>query len=122
LLAFAMVSVGIAVVLAFFAVRPGPDPAAAVLDVEDAVASAVPATVPPLVTMPPASSPPTSPRPANPSSGPTTTTIPLSPLAALVGERGSAVPPEIEPRLRPVGLRIDRIFVDDPVVTTTLWS
>ena len=38
----------------------------------------------------------------------------------MLGERGSAIPPVVERRLRPVGLRIDEIFVDDPVVAVGL--
>jgi LPXTG-site transpeptidase (sortase) family protein len=101
-------------VLAYWSLRPGPEPDAAVLGVDDAVASSTPATVPPLATLPSmsANEPDTdAPEPT----GPTTTTIPLSPLAELLGDRGSAVPTEIEPRLRPIGLTIDDIFVDDPV-------
>ncbi len=36
-------------------------------------------------------------------------------LRDLLGEAGSAVPQPLEPLLAPVGLRIDEIFVDDPV-------
>lgn len=118
MLAFAAVALGAAAALVYLAVRPGPDPAAAVLQVEDAVASSVPVTLPPLATVP-ATPPTTAPTdiPVDPS---VPTTVPLSPLAALVGERGSAIPPEIERRLRPVGLTIDRIFVDDPVIEVGL--
>lgn len=116
LLAFAAVALGAAAVLTLVALRPGPDPDAALLDVDDAVASSTPATVPPLATLPSAStSSATANEPTTDAPEPTTTTIPLSPLAELLGDRGSAVPPEIEPRLRPVGLTIDDIFVDDPV-------
>jgi LPXTG-site transpeptidase (sortase) family protein len=114
LLAFSVGALVAAAILVFLALRPGPDPAAAVLDVDDVVASVTPATVPPLATTPPSSAAVVAP------TGPTTTTVPLSPLSALVGERGSALPPAIEPRVRPVGLRIDRIFVDDPVVAVGL--
>jgi hypothetical protein len=118
LLAFSVAALAAAALFVFLALRPGPDPAAAVLDVEDAVATVVPSTVPPLATLPPAA--PTTTAPEDDSTGPTTTTVPLSPLAELVGERGSAIPPDIQPRLRPVGLRIDEIFVDDPVVEVGL--
>lgn len=116
MLAFSVVALAAAALFVFLALRPGPDPAAAVLDVEDAVASVAPTTVPPLATLPPRNASPVE----DEATGPTTTTIPQSPLAALVGERGSAIPPEIEPRLRPVGLRIDEIFVDDPVIEVGL--
>ena len=46
---------------------------------------------------------------------PASAPVAISPLAERLGEQGSAIPPEIEPRVRPVGLRIDEIFVDDPV-------
>lgn len=137
MLAFATAALVGAAALTFTALRPGPDPEAAVLDVDDVVA-APPPTVPPLATSAgrdddpgPGSAP--SDAPSAPSSGvpsdvptdvptdvATVTTAPLSPLAALLGERGSAIPIEVEPRVRPVGLRIGAIFVDDPVVTVGL--
>lgn len=120
-LAFAAAASGAAAVLVFLAVQPGPDPTVAVLDVDDAVAASVPVTIPPLArsTAAPATAapPPTDVRTATPI---TPTTLPPSPLADLIGERGTAIPPEIEPRVRPVGLRIDRIFVDDPVIAVGL--
>ena len=83
-----------------------------VLSVENA-STPVPATVPPLVTAAPT---PTSSSPepgtgADPSPAPST--VPLSPLAELLGEQISAVPEEIEPRPRPIGLEIDAIDVSD---------
>ena len=85
------------------------------LEVDDAVASIPPATVAPLVTNPATTAPPAtiaiSPQP----SAPATTTIPLSPLAALLGPGGSAVPPAIEPRLRPTAVAIEDLEVSGPV-------
>ena len=116
MLAFAAVMLGAAAVATFLAVRPGPDSSAAVLEVDDVVASSIPVTVPPRAPEPDVATPSTTVPPVQP----TGTTIPLSPLAALVGERGSAIPPEVERRLRPVRLSIDRIFVDDAVVEVGL--
>ena len=116
MLAFAVLMLGAAAVATLLALRPGPDSSAAVLEVDDVVASSIPVTVPPRAPAPVA----TSPRTTAPPVEPTGTTVPLSPLAALVGARGSAIPPEIEPRLRPVRLSIDEIFVDDPVIEVGL--
>lgn len=114
MLAFAAAALGAAAILTFLALRPGPDSSAAVLLVDDAVASSVPVTVPPRSTQPVA--PPTT--TADPTIDPALGD--LSPLAALVGERGSAIPPEIERRLRPVRLKAPRIFIDDPVIEVGL--
>jgi hypothetical protein len=115
LLAFSAAALGAAAIMTFLALRPGPDSSAAVLQVDDVVASSVPVTVPPRVPEPSTPAPPTT-----VPDDPTGTTVPLSPLAALVGERGSAIPPEIERRLRPVRLGIGDIFVDDPVIEVGL--
>ena len=132
MLALAVAATGAAAALAYLAVRPGDDPAAAVLDVADVATLSPPPTVPPLATIPPAEStdgsavtPATAPEPDRRSDrsadDPTAaTTVPLSPLGALVGDRGTAIPPQVAPRVRPVGLRIGEIFVDDPVVTVGL--
>jgi len=104
LLALAVVALLGATLLVALAVRPGPNPDAAVLDVENAVASSVPSTVPPAM-----------PRESSSAGRPTTPPVAASPLAYLLGEPGSAIPPPIEPRLRPVHLAIGRISVDDPV-------
>lgn len=117
MLVFSVVAIGAAALFVFLALRPGPDPAAAVLQVDDAVASAPPVTVPPLVTAAPTTTLPPDPSAADIAPDDATN---LSPLAALVGARGSAIPPAIERRLRPVGLRIDRIFIDDPVIEVGL--
>lgn len=113
MLAFSALALVAGVVLVYLAARPGPDPDAAVLNVDDVVAASTPVTVAPLATLPVQTAAPVAPPTTN--AGPVAATIPLSPLAEFLGERGSAVPPEIEPRLRPVGLTIDDIFVDDPV-------
>ena len=102
-----------------------------VLDVDDAIADIPPSTVAPLVepdtTEPPTASdgddlPVTSPDDASvaPPAADTAESgelaepngdDELSPLADLLGPRYSAVPEEIEPRPRPVGLEIDSIDV-----------
>ena len=116
MLAFATVMLGAASVATLFALRTGPESSTAVLEVDDAVASSTPVTVPPRVPEPAVTAPSTTVPPRAPSEP----TIPLSPLAALVGERGSAIPPAIERRLRPVRLTIDGIFIDDPVIEVGL--
>jgi hypothetical protein len=105
-----------AVGLTVWAFTGGPE---VVLDVENAVAVETPITVAPLETAPRAvattpaeTSPPTS----------TTTTIPLSPLAELLGPQGSAIPPEIEPRRQPVSLSIDALGLEGPVRSVGLRS
>ncbi len=118
MLAFGVLAATAGVVLALLAFRSGDD--AAVLDVDDAVALATPVTVPPLATVPPTSETDTGTEAAGDrtdDASAVATTMPgvTSPLAELLGPQGSAIPPVIEPRLRPVGLRIDDIFVDDPV-------
>ncbi len=124
LLAFAVAAVVASGGLVALALSSGPDPDAAVLVVDDVVASTMPDTVPPRVTNPETTEAPRD--GSEPNDGeagvPQTTTpptvpggAPLSPLAALLGETGSAIPPAIEPRVQPVRLRIDDIFVDDPV-------
>ena len=88
---------------------------AAVLEVETAVASLTPATIAPLpVAGPPATVPNDDPPTPMPTTAPPTT-IPLSPLAEQLGDRGSAIPPEIEPRVRPMVLGIGDIDVLHPV-------
>ncbi len=100
-----------AVGLAVWAFAAGPE---VVLDVENAVAVETPSTVAPLETAPRAAA--TAPVEASPAaSTTTTTTIPLSPLAEMLGPRGSAIPPEIEPRRQPVSLSIDSLDLEGPV-------
>lgn len=50
-----------------------------------------------------------------PSITPTPTTPPLSPLAEQLGERGSAIPERIEPRIVPTRIAIDDLYIDVPV-------
>jgi hypothetical protein len=92
---------------------------AAVLEVETAVASLPPATIAPMPAAAPADDTAASTREPTPmpttAPNPVDTTIPLSPLAELLGERGTAVPPEIEPRVRPMVLGIGEIGVLHPV-------
>ena len=85
--------------LAGFATRGGGDDV--VLDVESATADAAPSTVAPRITQ----------APAVPDSAPTAPTDSLSPLAALVGPRSSAIPEPVEPRPLPIGIEIDAIDV-----------
>lgn len=73
-----------------------------VLEVSDAIAEIPPSTVAPIVTDTPA---PARPAPLD------TADAQLSPLAALLGPTYSAVPEEVEPRPRPVGMEIDSIDV-----------
>lgn len=83
----------------------------ATLQVTDAVAEALPVTVPPLVTPAPTTTTaptttlPEAPAPSVPTSTSTTTTT-VSPMAELVGERGSAIPQPVAPRVQPIGLTI----------------
>ena len=96
--------VGGGLALAGFATRGGGDDV--VLDVEGATASVAPSTVPPRTTEPeaPALEPPDGGEEAPDDEA-------LSPLAALVGERFSAIPEARAPRPRPVGIQIDTIDV-----------
>ena len=98
----------------------GPDEVT--LEVVDVVASIAPTTVAPRVTSPATTSSPStvvsSPQPSTP----TTTTIPLSPLAALLGPGGSAVPPTIESRLQPTAVVIDDLDLLGPVRSVGLRS
>jgi hypothetical protein len=50
-----------------------------------------------------------------PTATPTPTSAPLSPLADLLGEPGSAILEQIEPRVAPVHLRIDDLYIDVPI-------
>jgi len=82
-------------------VRVGDD---VVLDVEGVTASVAPSTVPPRTT-----EPGTPALPVGSAEAPDDEA--LSPLAALVGERFSAIPEARTPRPRPVGIQIDTIDV-----------
>ena len=134
LLVVAALAAGGGVAASAVAFTGGPDPDAAILEVDDAVASVPPSTIAPLVTTPrptrssagaaegfersgdsATSAPPAA---SDASPAPDRSEAPggeLSPLAELLGPSGSAIPPDIEARVRPVGLRIADIFVDDPV-------
>jgi len=83
----------------------GQDSGEVVLDIENQGAP-VPSTVAPLVT-----APPTTVAPTPESTVPATTDVALSPFADLLGAQYSAVPAEIEPRPRPVGVEIDAFDV-----------
>ncbi len=105
---------GVGAVWWWLATGTSADEDAVVLDVEPAVASLPPVTIAPL--------PPPTPEPvasAPPVTVPATTapsdSTPLSPLSSLLGEPGSAIPPEIEPRVRPTALVIRDIDVLSPV-------
>ncbi len=71
--------------------------------------SAPPSTIPPRPPAVTATGP--TPAPASPA----ITSPPLSPLAALLGEPGSAVPPAVEPRKRPRSITIGAIELWGPV-------
>ncbi len=100
----AVIALAGAIVLAIAGTRAagGDD---AVLVVEDAVAEAPPSTVPPVVT--------TTTEPAPSSTVTVDDDADLYPLADLLGETGSAIPEDIEPRPKPVGLQISTIDVAD---------
>ncbi len=95
--------VGGGLALAGFATRGGGDDV--VLDVEGATASVAPSTVPPRTTEP------DTPAVELPGASEEARDEELSPLAAQVGERISAIPEERAPRPRPVGIQIDTIDV-----------
>ena len=121
----AVLAVG-AVALGAAAVRPAPDDEV-VLDVTPVTAITAPSTVPLLST--PSAVPAAAaalegddpdPRSATTATTTTTTTttttpIALSPLAELLGVPGSAIPPTIEPRVRPSTITIDDIELWGPV-------
>ena len=88
-----------------YAGATGQDSGEVVVDVENQEAS-VPSTVAPLVT-----ALPTTVVPAPERTVPATTDVALSPFADLLGEQYSAVPEEVEPRSRPVGVEIDSFDV-----------
>lgn len=119
-LVFGVLALSGAAASGYLALRGGPASDAAVLDVDDVVTSAPPSTVAPLATVSPAPSTNTDTAESTASSAPAPTAgeaggDDLSPLAEMLGPAGSAIPPVIEPRLRPVELQIGEIFVDDPV-------
>lgn len=117
LFAFGAAATCVAAGLVFVAFRG--DTSEATLQVDDARAATLPITVPPVLAAPTQTAPPiTSPVADDPEPSATATTAPsaptttvttttISPLAALVGDRGSAVPTPFVPRARPTGLVID---------------
>jgi hypothetical protein len=70
-------------------------------------------------TIAPRSATPTLDNAGEPSAAATTvadaTTVPLSPLAALLGERGNAIPEPVEPRARPRSVTIGSIELWGPI-------
>lgn len=90
------------------------DAAAVVLDVEPAIASLPPVTIAPLPTTP-TTTDPTPITNAPPAPPMTSVAPPLSPLSSLLDERGSAIPEDLEPRVRPTALVIRDIDVLHPV-------
>ena len=117
MLVFGLLTGIIGIVLVISAFGAG-DSDEVTLDVENVVASFAPDTVAPLVTTQPTTPPPTTtaaPPAVEVAPTTSTTTIPLSPLAALLGPGGNAHPPEIEPRLRPASLAIPDLDVEAPV-------
>lgn len=84
------------------------DGASDTIEATSATAVTVPVTVPPLART--ATTQPDL-RPA----APPASSIPLSPLARLLGPAGSAIPPPIEPRVRPASVTIDDLELWGPV-------
>lgn len=117
MLVFGLV-VGVGGIATAFAAFAGGASEQATLDVSDAVASIPPATVAPLVTSAPTTAPPST-APDAPAAPPPTT-IPLSPLAELLGPGGTAIPPPIEPRVRPASLTIGDLDLSGPIRTVGL--
>lgn len=103
-----------AVVLVIVAFRPPDGAEEVVLEVDTVTASVVPSTVPPL---PEVDDDPAPSRPAPPEAAGQvpTTTAPLSPLAALVGPGGSAIPEPVAPRARPIAVVIDDVSLWAPI-------
>lgn len=116
LLVFAGLSTIAAIVFGAAAVWPssGDD---IVLDVTPATAVTAPTTVPLLITPSPVPATAAAPEgnPAATTDTTTSSTIALSPLADLLGVPGSAIPPMIEPRVRPRSVTIDDIELWGPV-------
>lgn len=121
LLVVASLSTVAAIVLGIAALRPsGSDEV--VLDVTPVTAVTSPNTIPPLPA--PSTAPSTSQAAQAPeasggdspvATAPTSTSLALSPLSDLLGVPGSAIPPSIEPRVRPLSVTIDDIELWGPV-------
>lgn len=105
-----------AAALAATAVWPASDDEV-VLDVTAVTAPAMPPTVPPLHTPSPVPASAAAPADGTVDAAgvPTTVASDLSPLAELLGVPGSAIPPTIEPRVRPSTITIDDIELWGPV-------
>ena len=103
----AFVASGVLAALAYW--YPFGDQPEVTLQVENVVASAAPVTVAPIVTNPP------SPELDSAPDATTPTTIALSPLADVLGPTGSAIPPQVEPRLRPAAVVIGDLELWGPV-------
>lgn len=101
-----MVAAGVFAGLAVFGSNGSSD--AVVLDVETAVASTVPVTLPPLSR----SAEPNTP---DEDESATPTTLPLSPLAEQLGRQGSAIPVEAPPPNPPMSMTIGDIELWGPV-------
>ena len=122
LLVVASVSIVAAVVLGVIAFRSpfsgNPSAEEVVLDVTGVTAATPPSTLP-LVPPPSPPSSTTPPAPTSTPSGPTaptpTTGTARSSLADLLGVAGSAIPPPVEPRVRPRSVTIDDIELWGPV-------
>jgi len=120
LVTLACVSGVAAIALGSIALLGGDADDEVVLDVTDVIADEPPVTIPP-VPIETLAEPTPDERLANDPEGPNSTTASddaagadpeLSPLAELLGPRYSAVPEEIEPRPRPVGVRSDAIDIE----------
>ncbi|MCB0967229.1 MAG: sortase [Ilumatobacter sp.] len=114
LLALALLCAGGAVWLGLEA-RDRPDPDQVTLDVETAVATTPPSTIAPRTPTEPVMTTDDASPVTSSTAVPPPTTVPLSPLAELLGPAGSAIPPVVEPRSRPTALVIPSIDVLRPV-------
>jgi hypothetical protein len=119
LVASAALSLVGAVVLTVAAFSPSDDGAdEVVLEVDSVTAAVTPSTVPTFGDAEDAAADAEATGPVpGPDQGetPTTTTAPLSPLAALVGPAGSAIPEPITPRAQPIAVVIDDVALWAPV-------
>jgi hypothetical protein len=104
-----------AVALAVVAFLPQDGSDEVVLEVATVTAAVTPSTVPPL---PEVDAEPTPDEGAATEAGDpavTATTTPLSPLAALVGPAGSAIPEPVTPRAQPIAVVIDDVSLWAPI-------
>jgi hypothetical protein len=107
LLAFGILTASVGIGLAAVALSVG--------SADDAPTTVDARSTNPPVTVPPKTRTPTSAPPATTAPTVAPTTEPLSPLADLLGERGSAIPSDIEPRVRPQSILIDDLDLWGPV-------